>query len=226
MSFKNISGIVAAVLSVCVSSAAANNIANSATVYLVSDPGSYVGGGIGAPSVTWVHGLDGVFYGGPSYGSFDRGVRVGYNDGNYWNFEFAAPTYDPATNTNDGQPLKVGLYTGAQRFPFNSPTKPGISISGNGRGNNTQTGWFNVLEIAYDDAGTLNKFAVDFKQFDESNETIGLYGSLRFNSSIAITAVPEPDALALLGVGGLALAAAWLPRRRRQLGSQLADVSR
>ena len=59
-----------------------------------------------------------------------------------------------------------------------------------------------MLEIAYDDAGTLNKFAVDFKQFDESNETIGLYGSLRFNSSIAITAVPEPGSstLALLGL--------------------------
>ena len=38
----------------------------------------------------------------------------------------------------------------------------------------------------------------------------------------AVASVPEPDALALLGVGALTLAAAWLPRRRRHLGSTAA----
>lgn len=38
----------------------------------------------------------------------------------------------------------------------------------------------------------------------------------------AVASVPEPDALALLGVGALTLSAAWLPRRRRQLGSTAA----
>lgn len=38
----------------------------------------------------------------------------------------------------------------------------------------------------------------------------------------AVASVPEPDALALLGVGALTLAAAWLPRRRRHLGSTTA----
>lgn len=34
----------------------------------------------------------------------------------------------------------------------------------------------------------------------------------------AVASVPEPDALALLGLGGLTLAATWLPRRRRHQG--------
>lgn len=213
MSLKKSFGIATIFVFAGLSNASAAVIAQTATVYLSSDAGSYVGGGIGAPTVTWVHGVDGVFYGGPNYSSFDQGVRISYSGDSDWNFSFAAPTYDPATNTNDGQPLSVGMYTGAQRFPFNSPTKPGISVSGNGRGNNSQTGWFNVLEIAYDDAGNLSKFAVDFKQFDESNKTVGLYGSMRFNSSIAITAVPEPSTCALMLFG---LTACAVMARKKQ----------
>jgi hypothetical protein len=203
-----------------VSASAAVNIANSAEVYLNSDPGSWVGGGIGAPNVTWKHGIDGIFSGGPNYESFDRGVQISYNDGNYWTFQFAAPSYDPTTNTNIGQSLEVGLYTNAQRFPFNSPTKPGINISGNGRGNNAQTGWFDVLEIEYDATGNLSKFAVDFKQFDESSTTSGLYGSLRFNSSIAINTVPEPSTFAIMVIGLVGMVAAV---RRQTLKSTTAD---
>lgn len=222
MSLKLKLNIAVFVAGALASISASANLATSAEVYLYSDPGSYVGGGIGAPSVTWVHGEDGVFSGGPNYGSFDRGVQISYQGSSYWTFEFAAPSYDPVTNTNDGQPLHVGLYTDAQRFPFNSPTKPGIDISGNGRGNNTETGWFDVLEIAYDAAGNLSKFAVDFKQFDESNTTAGLYGSLRFNSSIAINTVPEPgtSALMLLGLIGVVT----VVRRPTARSSHVADA--
>ena len=196
-------------------------IADNAEVYLKSDPGSYVGGGIGAPSVTWVHGIDGIFFGDPNYGTFLDGVNISYHGDNYWNFEFSAPSYDRTTNTNDGQLLHVGMYTNAERFPFNSPTKPGIDISGAGRGNNTESGWFDVLQISYDSSGNLDEFAVDFKQFDESNTTIGLYGSLRFNSDIplnlsGVAPVPEPTSMYLMlaGLAGVAGAAA----RRRASG--------
>ena len=205
-------------LSIFASGTASAALAMDAEVSLQSDPGSYVGGGIGAPSVTWVHGIDGIFYGGPNYGSFLRGVDISYQGDNYWDFQFAAPSYDRATNTNDGQPLHVGMYTHAQRFPFNSPTKPGINIDGAGRGNNTESGWFDVLQISYDAQGNLDKFAVDFKQFDESNTEIGLYGSLRFNSDIPVhlSAVPEPttDLMLLLGLAGVAAAAVSAKRRR------------
>lgn len=186
----------------------ADVLASSGTVYLQSDPGSWVGGGLPSPTVTWTHGIDGLFYGGPNYGDFTKGVDIRFDNGGNWNFQFAAPSYDPVTNTNNGQLLQLGLYQGAERFPFNSPTNPGMDISGNGRGDNTLSGWFNVLEIGYDTAGNLSKFAVDFKQFDESSTTIGLYGSLRFNSTIPINPVPEPATVALMAVGLAAIAAA------------------
>lgn len=175
------------------------NLATTAKVYLKGEPGSWVSGAVGSPEATWTHGIEGIF---SATTNFDKGVSVSYQDGNYWSFDFAAPTYDPITNTNDGQPLGVGLYNKATRFPFNSPTKPGINISGNGRGNNQQSGWFNVLEISYGLNG-INAFAVDFRQYDESLTQTGpsLYGSLRFNSSIPLTPVPEPSGALLLAAG-------------------------
>ncbi|NRR28757.1 PEP-CTERM sorting domain-containing protein [Oxalobacteraceae bacterium] len=181
---------------------ASANIATTASVYFNSTPGSWVGGAVGAPVASWVHGIDGIFFGGIN---FDQGVHITYDDGHYWNFDFAAPTFNPSDNSNDGQPLHVGLYNNATRFPFNSPTKPGMDISGNGRGNNQSSGWFNVLDIAYGQNGNIDRFAVDFRQFDETQNQTGtsLYGSLRFNSAIPLTPVPEPTTVLLL-IGGLA----------------------
>jgi hypothetical protein len=198
-------------IALAANAATASTLANTATVFLSADPGSYVGGGLGAPDVTWVHGVDGIFSAGPNYSDYKTGVNIAYHGTDYWDFQFSAPSYDPVTNTNVGQLLQIGTYTGAQRFPFNSPTKPGISISGAGRGNNTQTGWFNVLDIAYDDAGNLSTFAVDFKQFDEAGAE-GLYGSLRYNSAIAIHAVPEAGSFGMMLLG-LAMGAGALRRR-------------
>ena len=199
-------------------------IANTASVYLNSDPGSWVGGGIGAQTVTWTHGIDGLFYGGPNYGDFNQGVEISYDGGSNWTFQFAAPSYDPLTNTNDGQLLQTEMYEGAQRFPFNSPTKPGMNISGNGRGDNTLSGWFNVLEIGYDDTGNLSTFAVDFKQFDEDSTTVGLYGSLRFNSSIPINPIPEPSTVTLMFLGLAGIIAAM--RKGRATKNFLTETHR
>lgn len=205
----------------------AENIATSAVVFLHTEPGSWVGGGIGGPEASWQHGIDGVFYGGSMYGSFDRGIQIRYDDGDYWTFGFAAPTYDPATNTNDGQPLAVGFYDNAQRLPFRSPTRPGLEVSGNGRGNNTLSGWFEVLEVSYGADGALDRFAVDFRQYDESTSQTGpsLYGSLRFNSTIAINPVPEPANSAMLLAGIAVLGAgAGRARTRRKPGPRSLPV--
>jgi hypothetical protein len=208
----------------CASLSHARDIATSATVYFHAEPGSWVGGAIGAPEVTWTHGDEGIFY---SYSTaeFPGLVRIGYDAGSTWfDFNFAAPTYDPVTNTNDGQPLRVGLYDRAQRYPFNSPTRPGLDVSGTGRGNNTLYGWFNILELEYDDAtGALEAFAVDFLQYDEASGPTGpsLYGSLRFNSDIAINPVPEPSTCALM-LGGLGVLALCARRRQRVAATSVA----
>jgi hypothetical protein len=136
--------------------------------------------------------------------------------------QFAAPSYNAATNTNNGQLLEDGLYIGAQRFPFNSPTRPGLTISGDGRGDNQDSGWFDVLNIAYNPDGTLASLAVNFEQYDTTNSTgPGLYGSLRYNSNIPINPVPLPGTLGLLLSGALC---AWLLLSRRPHGMAVAGL--
>ena len=190
---------------------AAGDLASSGSILFSAQPGSWVGGALPAPDVVWVHGVDGLL---SAQMNFDKGVSLTFDNGQNWSFDFAAPTYDPATNTNPGNLLQVGFYDQATRFPFNSPTRPGLNVSGNGRGNNTLGGWFNVLDIAYGPSDSILRFAVDFRQFDESPSMTGpsLYGSLRFNSAIPLNPVPEPAEYMMLGAG---LAALLLVVKRR-----------
>jgi len=182
-------------------------------VYLNADEGSWVGGGIGANEVTWTHGNEGIFN--ISTNDFNYGAFISFLDGKGWSFNFVAPTYDPLTNTNNGNPLQVGFYNNATRHPFNSPTRPGLDFSGNGRGNNMLGGWFDILEIEYNPTfNELISLAVDFRQFDERENMSGpsTFGSLRINSNLALnytgqvlTPVPETETYALLGIGLLFL---------------------
>lgn len=189
-------------LAACPSISNAFQISNFGALYLRADPGSYVGGGIGAETVLWRHGVEGIF---STQRNFDKGISVSFDDGNFWSLEFAAPTYNPITNTNDGNDLAIGFYDRATRFPFNSPTRPGLDFSGNGRGNNQLGGWFRVLDVGYSPNGDVERFAVDFRQFDESEDMIGpsTYGSLRINSSIPVNPVPVPAAWILFATGVL-----------------------
>ena len=201
----------AAVAALTSTVAVAGNLATTGAIYMHGDPGSYVGGGIDA---TWTHGVDGVL---SEQNSGTNGVELNFNNGSDWTFDFYAPTYDPKTNTLSGQPLQVGMYTGATRYPFNSPTLPGLSVYGDGRGDNQSSGWFDVLDIGFNADGSLARLAVDFKQFDE-NTTMsgpGTYGSIRFNSNIALdlTPIPEPSTWVLMGIG--MLGTAYVVRRRQ-----------
>src|SRR5262245_23629774 len=47
----------------------------------------------------------------------------------------------------DRSPLSVGHYADATRYPFNAAGVPGLDFSGNGRGNNQSTGFFDVLDV-------------------------------------------------------------------------------
>jgi hypothetical protein len=194
-------------------------LANSAEVYLQGDPGSWVGGAIGAPNVTWVHGIDGIF---SSTATGPGLISISYQGDSWWYFEFASPTYNPVTNTNTGTPLQDGMYENATRYPFNSPTKPGMSIYGNGAGDNTSDGWFDILDVAFDASGNLLRLAIDFKQYDETDTMSGpgIFGSLRYNdpgfalNTTGLAPVPVPASAWLLGSGLLGLSG--MSRRKRK----------
>ena len=88
--------------------------------------------------------------------------------------------------------LGVGYYANAVRYPFNDGS-PGMWMSAPGRGDNQISGWFNVLQAAYNTDGSVKAFSVDFRQYDESSTINYTEGSVRYN-------VPEPTAAFAFGV--------------------------
>lgn len=189
----------------CSAPAAAAVLANTASVYLHSDNGR--GTSSNAGDTLWTHGIDGVF----SISNTFNGTEVLYTgDQSQSDFDFAAKEYDPVTNTVAPRPLTVGYYDHATRWPFNSPTRPGLDISIANDGANRSIGWFNVLDIGYDSSGNVDRLAVDFRVYQETTVQSGpsIYGSLRFNSDLVLDGfngqplpVPEPETYALMLVG-------------------------
>jgi hypothetical protein len=121
------------------------------TIHFYSESGDYIGGG-----KNWtVSNSDGIFSGTVQANS----VTIDYRGDDLWNLTFAAP---------EGKRLAPGTYSNASRAPFNSPVKPGLDISGAGRGCNTLSGQFTIRQIAYSDSGTrLARFLADFQQHCE-----------------------------------------------------------
>ncbi|MCP4353469.1 MAG: PEP-CTERM sorting domain-containing protein [Desulfobacterales bacterium] len=122
----------------------------------------------------------------------------------YWSLRIAAP-YE-----ND---LEVGYYGDTARFPFQDESQPGLTFSGDHRGNNRNGGFFEILEILFDKDGDISKLAMDFTQFGEKNTDRWINGQLRFNSDIPLDGptVPEPTTVTLFMTG---LLSAFLVRRK------------
>jgi hypothetical protein len=203
---------VAAAL-LCASLAHADNIADKALIYLAPDVGSMFSSVLSGP-VTWAHGIDGVVYGSDRHSTMIDGIHLSYQDSSYWDFRFTAPTYDPITNTNNGQALHTGMYSDVRSLWSASPTKGAMQVLASGAWGTQTSGWFNVLDIRYSPNGDLASLALDFRQYDNPNMSgPGLYGSLRYNSDLAITPVPEPVTYGML-LAGLGLCG-MVARRRR-----------
>jgi hypothetical protein len=118
----------------------------------------------------------------PDDGSITLGVypfnaaRVHFSGSRSWSLSFSAP---------DGAPLAPGVYENAARWPSSDRSRPGLSVSGDGRGCNTLTGRFVVLEALYE-GETLTRLAVDYEQHCEGAAP-ALFGTVRFRS-----AAPSP----------------------------------
>ena len=136
-------------------------------IHLDSQPGDYIGGGQQQTFTV----ADGVFSAGRN---FDGGVSVAFNGSDLWTFDFAPPSGAP--------PFGPGAYEGAERFPFQSPTKPGLDVSGAGGGCNTLTGRFTVLEAVFTPTGDVVSFAADFEQHCEGAAP-ALFGIVRYRAS-------------------------------------------
>jgi Divergent InlB B-repeat domain/Viral BACON domain len=78
--------------------------------------------------------------------------------------------------------LTPGAYGGARDFYFTPGN--GMDVGGSGRGCDTITGRFVVLEAVYAGDGSVVSFAVDFEQHCENNDA-ALFGAFRYNSSIS-----------------------------------------
>lgn len=74
--------------------------------------------------------------------------------------------------------LKPGRYPDARRYPFNDG-HPGISISGDGRGCNENTGEFTIASSSFDSRGRLRALEATFEQHCEGGEP-ALRGSISF----------------------------------------------
>jgi len=138
-------------------------------LYMLSQPGDYIGQGQVTDIDTTTHTFS-------AQKNYDNGVSIRVNGSTWWYLDFAAPGEVELTQ---------GIYEGAVRWPFQSITQPGLSVSGNGRGCNTLTGQFTVHEVSYNSDGTIGQFAADFEQHCSGAEP-GLFGAIRFNSDVPV----------------------------------------
>lgn len=133
------------------------HIAESTSFFYVSGPGEYVGAGqshrYALADGRWQVTFD------TARGTEYIAITVdGLPEGAWWNLDFA-PLH--------GRPLRVGEYEAARRFPFQGPDNPGLSVGGNGRGCNTLTGRFTVLDVSVGPGKVVNRFRATFQQHCE-----------------------------------------------------------
>jgi hypothetical protein len=113
--------------------------------------------------------------------NFDNGVSLGVTGATWWYLDTAAP---------NNVPLSVGTYGGAQRFPFQPLTAPGLSLYGDGRACNTLTGEFTVHQAQYDSGGNPKVLEIDFTQHCEGGVPAA-YGRFLLNATPSAQLAPR-----------------------------------
>jgi hypothetical protein len=101
--------------------------------------------------------------------------------------------WDLSIEPADGDMLQAGrTYSGATRTPFHAAAEPGLQLLGHGRGCNTLTGRFTILEASFDGGGNLASVALSFEQHCEGGAPAA-YGSIAWHSSVAAPHWPRPS---------------------------------
>lgn len=129
-----------------------NNMSLPASGYVKfsSEAGDYIGQGMEHEFSD----ENGIF----SINGDKNSISINFEGDDLWSFDFSAPR---------DKELKVGQFTSAQRAAFHNPVKPGIDISGAGRGCNEISGEFVIKQIEYSSTNKLERFHADFKQYCE-----------------------------------------------------------
>jgi hypothetical protein len=129
-------------------------------------------------------------------GALDNGRNV------YMNINYRQPDqwwYLYFSSRELGRELAPGVYLDAQRWPFQAPGHPGLSVVGH-FGCNTITGQFTVLEAIYDYSPPqprVLRFTATFEQHCDGMEP-ALRGTVQFISgSLLPTVTPQPTLTAL-----------------------------
>jgi hypothetical protein len=119
------------------------------------DPGDYISGGrphsysTDAQDRFSVNGNDGYL-----------SVSVTGHDGAWWTLDLAAPS---------GEKLAARKYLDAHRYPFQG-SGPGLNISGDGRGCNQLTGWFEIQKLVRGPNGYVEALDATYVQHCEGGE--------------------------------------------------------
>jgi hypothetical protein len=121
-----------------------------------------------------------------------------------------------------GRVLGPGWYPEAQRYPFQASGRPGMDISGEGRGCNQVAGNFEVRDIAWSPTGTLQRLWLIYEEHCEGG-TRALFGEIRIGMSVGVGDV-EPDAVRWPDIHPGAQGEA-VPVRVRQVGASAVGVS-
>ena len=132
---------------------------STTTLTFTSDPGDYIGGGL---SRTYYLG-DGQWN--ARYDTNNSGGHVNvslnptnFSEGWWWHVDLASPK---------GQPLAIGAYELARRYPFQPDGQPGLDFSGTGRGCNMLTGRFSISELHIAPGNFVDRLTATFEQHCE-----------------------------------------------------------
>jgi hypothetical protein len=131
-------------------------------------------------------------------------------------------SFDFTFQAGGGRVLGPGWYPDAQRAWFQASGRPGMDISGEGRGCNEVAGSFEVRDIAWSATGSLQRLWLLYEQHCEGG-TSALSGEIRMGMTVGAADV-EPDAVRWPEIHPGAQGEV-VPVRVRQIGTSVVDVS-